>query len=345
MNLSDFNYHLPDERIARFPSPQRTSSRLLCLENKSDSVLHRQFYEVFNLIEEGDLLVLNNTRVIPARLFGQKESGGKVEILVERILDEHRALVHLRSSKSPKQGAIIIFSENIRAEILGRQNDLFELKFLDVDSLLIILEKIGHVPLPPYMNREDVGEDHERYQTVYAKHPGAVAAPTAGLHFDKELLEKLKNKGVEIAFVTLHVGAGTFQPVRVEKIEEHVMHAEYLEVSEEVCEKIKSANAKGKRVIAVGTTSVRCLETAARDGLMKPFTGDTQLFIYPGFQFQCVDVLITNFHLPCSTLLMLVCAFAGYQKIMGAYQEAIEQEYRFFSYGDAMWIERCTNEI
>jgi S-adenosylmethionine:tRNA ribosyltransferase-isomerase len=344
MHLSDFHYQLPENLIAHFPKEKRTDSRLLCVEWKSKIFTHEKFQHILNLISSDDLLVLNNTKVIPARLFGQKETGGKVEVLIERILDEHRVLAHVRASKSPKIESKIIFSENISARILARQDNLFELEFLNANPVLKVLEEIGHIPLPPYINRADETADHHRYQTVYAEHPGAVAAPTAGLHFDEQLLEKLKEKGVEIVFVTLHVGAGTFQPVRVEKIEEHVMHAEYLEVSAEICEKVKATKAKGGRVIAVGTTSVRCLETAAASGVIKPYQGDTQLFIYPGYQFACVDVLITNFHLPCSTLLMLVCAFAGYEKIMAAYQEAINREYRFFSYGDAMWLER-TNEV
>lgn len=338
MNLSDFHYQLPEKLIAHFPKETRTDSRLLCVERDAAMVRHEKFQHIVDLLFPGDLLVLNNTKVIPARLFGQKESGGKVEILIERILDEHRVLAHVRASKSPKIESTIIFSEKSSATILARQDNLFELAFSNTKPVLKVLEEIGHIPLPPYINRPDEISDQQRYQTVYAEHPGAVAAPTAGLHFDEPLLKKLKEKGVDIVFVTLHVGAGTFQPVRVEKIEEHVMHAEYLEVSAEICEKVKATKAKGGRVIAVGTTSVRCLETAAAGGEMKPYQGDTQLFIYPGYKFACVDVLITNFHLPCSTLLMLVCAFAGYEKIMAAYQEAIACEYRFFSYGDAMWL-------
>jgi S-adenosylmethionine:tRNA ribosyltransferase-isomerase len=341
LTLSDFHYDLPPELIAHYPTPERTASRLLCLEN--GLLTHRQFSDLPDLLEPGDLLVMNNTRVIPARLLGHKASGGKVELLVERILDEHRALVHIRASKTPKAGSLLYF-ENITSEVLNKQDELFEVHFVDERPLLEILNIIGHIPLPPYINRPDETADRERYQTVYAKHLGAVAAPTAGLHFDQTLLNKLLNKGVEIAYVTLHVGAGTFQPVRVENIEQHVMHAEYAEVSKETCEKIQLAKINNKRVIAVGTTSVRCLETAARDGKIKPFVGDTQIFIYPEFKFHCVDALITNFHLPQSTLLMLVCAFAGYEQVMNAYQIAIQKLYRFFSYGDAMWITR-QNEI
>jgi S-adenosylmethionine:tRNA ribosyltransferase-isomerase len=342
LTLSNFHYELPPELIANYPTRERTASRLLCLDGMSGDISHKHFYDVLELLNPGDLLVMNNTRVIPARLFGNKESGGKIELLVERILDEHRVLAHIRSSKSPKKDSVLFF-ENIPAKILGRQDNLFIVEFSDSRSVLEILSAIGHIPLPPYIQRPDEQFDQERYQTVYAQHPGAVAAPTAGLHFDQTLLEKIKNKGVEIAFVTLHVGAGTFKPVRVENIEQHVMHAEYIEVSPEVCEKIKQTKANNKRVVAVGTTTMRCLETAAQDGELKPFTGDTRIFIYPGFKFQCVDVLITNFHLPESTLLMLVSAFAGYEHTMQAYKIAVQEKYRFFSYGDAMWISK--NEV
>jgi len=329
MNLSDFYYELPPELIAHYPTPARTASRLLCLEG--NTITHQHFADVIELLVPGDLLVMNNTRVIPARLLGHKASGGRVEVLIERIREDG-VLAHVRASKAPKIGARL--NVGVEVEVIGRENDLFILKFLDPRPVLIILNEIGHMPLPPYIARADENSDRERYQTVYAQQPGAIAAPTAGLHFDETLLKKIKDKGVDIAFVTLHVGAGTFQPVRVENIEDHKMHAEYVEVSEEVCEKVR----KAKRVIAVGTTSVRCLETAAQNGKIQPFKGDTQIFIYPGYQFRCVDVLITNFHLPQSTLLMLVCAFAGYEQAMVAYQEAIKQKYRFYSYGDAMWI-------
>jgi len=344
MKLTDFHYELPPELIAHYPMPERTASRLLCLDNRSHAVTHRQFSDLLELLQAGDLLVLNNTQVIPARLFGHKQSGGKVEILIERLLDTKRALVHLRASKSPKAGTQIILEQQIALKVVGKTNNLFEVEFCSDKPILEILHLIGHIPLPPYMNRADELSDQSRYQTVYAKHPGAVAAPTAGLHFDENLLAQLKTKGVELAFVTLHVGAGTFQPVRVQNIQEHVMHAEYIEVSPEVCLQVKTAKAKGKRVIAVGTTSVRCLETAAKNGEIEPYSGDTQIFIYPGFKFHCVDALITNFHLPESTLLMLVCAFAGYDAVMQAYAEAIKQGYRFFSYGDAMWMEFASHD-
>lgn len=336
MKLNDFYYELPDGQIARYPTAARTGSRLLCLSGKDGALEHKQFADIFALIEPGDLLVLNNTQVIPARLLGQKASGGRVELLVERILDGQRVLAHVRASKAPKEGAVIHFT-GVDAQVLGREDGLFVVEFLDQRPVLEILQAIGHVPLPPYMTRADEQTDWERYQTVYAKHPGAVAAPTAGLHFDQALLDRLVAKGVEIGFVTLHVGAGTFQPVRVENITEHVMHAEYMVVSAEVCAQVKQAKANNKRVIAVGTTAVRCLETAAQTGEIKPFVGDTRIFIYPGYRFQCVDVLLTNFHLPQSTLLMLVCAFAGYENTMRAYEVAVRDRYRFFSYGDAMW--------
>lgn len=343
MLLSNFHYDLPPELIAHYPMPKRTGSRLLCLDGNNGAVAHKYFGDLLDLLEPGDLLVMNNTRVIPARLFGQKESGGKVELLVERMLDEHRVLAHVRASKAPKAGSLIYFdgacgNNRLVGRVIDRDNELFIVEFLDNRSVLEILNTIGHIPLPPYITRPDEKMDQERYQTVYAQQPGAVAAPTAGLHFDQDLLDKIIAKGINIGFVTLHVGAGTFQPVRVENITEHVMHAEYIEVNADVCKKIKQAKANNKRVIAVGTTTVRCLETAARDGELKPFIGDTRIFIYPGYQFHCIDVLITNFHLPQSTLLMLVCAFAGYEQTMSAYKIAVQEQYRFFSYGDAMWV-------
>ncbi len=349
MILSDFDYNLPDELIARYPNVQRSASRLLCLDGSTGVLAHRQFNDIIDLINPGDLLILNNTRVIPARLFGHKASGGKVEILVERILDQQRVLAHVRASKALKNFPIPLSlwervpkagegRGEIFVKVLSRQNDLYEIEFPADKTVLDVLNTFGHMPLPPYLDRPDENIDQERYQTVYAKHLGAVAAPTAGLHFDENLLQQLRDKGVAIDFVTLHVGAGTFQPVRVQNIAEHVMHAEYAEISAEVCEKVRNAKANNKRVIAVGTTSVRCLETAARSGSIQPFMGDTKIFIYPGFKFHCVDAIITNFHLPQSTLLMLVCAFAGYENVMHAYQTAIAEKYRFYSYGDAMWL-------
>jgi S-adenosylmethionine:tRNA ribosyltransferase-isomerase len=338
MRLSDFNYDLPAELIARYPLPQRSASRLLCVNSQTGEIAHRQFTDILSLLQPNDLLVLNNTRVIPARFFAHKESGGKVEVLVERILDDKRVLAHVRSSKSPKPGSFIIFDEQIRFEMLRRQENLFELRCDSEKTVLEIIEKIGQIPLPPYFHREPEESDKERYQTVFAEHKGSVAAPTAGLHFDEELFEKLRVKNIEIAYLTLHVGAGTFAPVKIEEIEKHHMHAEFIEVSESVCEKVRAAKARGGRVIAVGTTSARSLETAARDGEIKAFSGDTDIFIYPGYEFKCVDALITNLHLPGSTLLMLVSALGGYENMMAAYREAVAEKYRFFSYGDAMWI-------
>lgn len=343
LKKSDFNYELPDELIAKYPVAQRTASRLLCLENQSDEIIHRHFHELPELLNAGDLLVFNNTYVVPARLFGEKASGGKIEVLMERILDNHKILAHVRASKSPKPGMHLLFADNISAEVVGRHEDLFEIIFHGEQHVLEILEAIGHIPLPPYINREDELQDKQRYQTVYGEIKGAVAAPTAGLHFDENLLQELRTKEIQTAFITLHVGAGTFLPMRVDNIADHVMHKEYAEISVAVCEQIKQTQKNGGRIIAVGTTSTRVLETAAMSGEIKPFKGDTQLFITPGFQFNCVDAMITNFHLPESTLMMLVCAFAGYEKIMAAYREAVSQQYRFFSYGDAMFLQRNQN--
>lgn len=355
MRVSDFYFDLPDELIARYPMPERRASRLLQLNGENGEITHRTFAEIVDLINPGDLLIFNNTRVIPARMFGRKASGGKIEVLVERLLDETRFLAHIRSSKSPKQGAKLYLGEDklgegngINVQMLARQGSLFELQLTDnSQNLLEVLQQIGHMPLPPYIDRPDEEADQERYQTVYNKVPGAVAAPTAGLHFDDELLAQLKQKGVNFAFVTLHVGAGTFQPVRVEHIEDHHMHAEYVEVSAEVCEAIIATKQAGKRVIAVGTTSVRSVESAAQQAvksgngqLIEPYFADTSIFLYPGKPFYIIDNLITNFHLPESTLIMLVSAFAGLQHTMQAYQSAVQNQYRFFSYGDAMFISK-----
>ena len=340
MRRQDFHYELPDELIAHHPAANRTASRLLVLDGESGNLQHRQFVDVLDLVAPGDVMVFNDTRVIPARVFGQKESGGKVEVLVERVLDRHQVLAHVRSSKAPRVNTAIILEGGTTITVTARREDLFELKFPDGSPALSVLESIGHTPLPPYIDRPDAEADRERYQTVYGKHPGAVAAPTAGLHFDDVLMEKLREKGVKIAFVTLHVGAGTFQPVRAEDIREHKMHSELMEVSEEVCNLIKHAKQAGKRVVAVGTTSVRCLETATGNGEISPFQGETNIFIYPSYKYKTVDALITNFHLPESTLLMLVAAFAGYRHTMNAYREAVANKYRFYSYGDAMFISR-----
>ena len=338
MRVADFSFDLPDALIARHPLAERRASRLLVLDGPTGNLAHLQFADLLEHVRPGVLMVFNNTRVIPARLFGQKASGGKVEILVERVTGTHEVLAHVRASKAPKPGTALLIDGGGQATMVARHETLFELAF--DQPVLPLLERVGHMPLPPYIDRPDETADRERYQTVYAQHAGAVAAPTAGLHFDEPLLEAIRAKGVSTAFVTLHVGAGTFQPVRVERIEDHTMHKEWLEVSAEVVEAIKACKARGGRVIAVGTTSVRSLESAARDGQLKPFSGDTDIFLYPGRPFHVVDALVTNFHLPESTLLMLVSAFAGYPQTMAAYAAAIAGQYRFFSYGDAMFITR-----
>jgi S-adenosylmethionine:tRNA ribosyltransferase-isomerase len=338
MKLSDFRYNLPDELIAQHPLEQRGSSRLLCLERSSGAIADRRFADLPDFLRAGDLLVFNDTRVIPARLHGIKETGGGVEVLVERILDQHTVLAHVRASKSPKAGSWLLLEGEIKVKMLGRDHDLFRLRFPAERPLLELLEEKGHIPLPPYIERQDEGEDRERYQTVYASRPGAVAAPTAGLHFDQAMLAQLQTLGVQSAHVTLHVGAGTFQPVRCDDIRQHRMHSEYLEVSTQVCEQVQQTRADGGRVIAVGTTSVRSLEAASQGGTLQPMCGETDIFIYPGYEFRTVDAMLTNFHLPESTLLMLVSAFGGYEQVMAAYRHAVEQHYRFFSYGDAMFV-------
>ena len=343
MRLTDFSFELPESLIAHYPQAQRSACRLLSLDGPTGDLTHGTFTDLLDKLNPGDLLVFNNTRVIPARLFGRKASGGKIEVLVERMLDDHRVLAHIRASKAPKPGAELLLGddESVNATMTARHDALFEVQFNDERPVLDILNSIGHMPLPPYIERPDEASDRELYQTVYSEKPGAVAAPTAGLHFDEPLLARLREKGVEMAFVTLHVGAGTFQPVRVESIEDHVMHSEYAEVPQDVVDAVLAAKARGNKVVAVGTTSVRSLESAAQaatDAPIAPFFGDTQIFIYPGYQYQVIDALVTNFHLPESTLIMLVSAFAGYQHTMNAYREAVKAEYRFFSYGDAMFI-------
>lgn len=345
MNVKDFSFELPDELIARYPQPERSASRLLNLDGTSGNVMHQQFKDIVGHLNAGDLLVFNDTRVIPARMLGEKVSGGKVEVLVERIVDEHRVLAHLRSNRSPKVGVRMILEGAVEVEMLGRQDALFELYFHTAEAVLDVLETYGHMPLPPYIDRPDEDSDRERYQTVYNKKPGAVAAPTAGLHFDDAILAQLQQKGVEFAYVTLHVGAGTFQPVRVDSIEDHHMHSEYAEVPEATVQAIAAAKARGGRVVAVGTTSVRSLESAAQAAKqvgtpLQPFFADTDIFIYPGYEFQLVDAMVTNFHLPESTLIMLVSAFAGRDHVLNAYAEAVKEQYRFFSYGDAMFVTR-----
>lgn len=340
MRRSDFSYDLPSELIAQQPAPERSASRLLCLDGDDGLLEDRRFRELPGLLRPNDLLVFNDTRVIPARLHGKKSSGGKVEVLVERLREGRRLLAHVRAGKAPKPGGRLRLEDAIDVEVLGRDGDLFELLVLGDEPLPVLLERHGHMPLPPYIARADESSDHERYQTVFARQPGAVAAPTAGLHFDEEVLQEIRSRGVDTVFVTLHVGAGTFQPLRVDDVREHRMHAEWLSVSAEVCAKINETRVRGDRVIAVGTTVARSLESAAAEGTLIPFEGETRLFIYPGYHFKVVDAMVTNFHLPESTLLMLVCAFAGYDHVMRAYRHAVQQGYRFFSYGDAMFITR-----
>jgi S-adenosylmethionine:tRNA ribosyltransferase-isomerase len=338
MQRNDFHYHLPAGLIASHPVETRSSSRLLYLDPETEALADKRFTDILELLEQGDLLVFNDTRVIPARLFGTKASGGRVELLIERVTGAHSALAHVRASKSPAIGTRLLLEGEVSARVAGREGDLFRVDFPDDREVLELLECYGHIPLPPYLRREDAEQDRQRYQTIYARVPGAVAAPTAGLHFDDLVMGRLAQRGIETAFVTLHVGAGTFQPVRVDNIEDHVMHQESLEVGADVCRKIAETRRRGGRVVAVGTTVVRSLEWAAQSGEIVPFRGETSLFITPGYRFRCVDALLTNFHLPESTLLMLVCAFAGQQRVMSAYRHAIEAGYRFYSYGDAMFI-------
>ncbi|MBI3570618.1 MAG: tRNA preQ1(34) S-adenosylmethionine ribosyltransferase-isomerase QueA [Gammaproteobacteria bacterium] len=371
MRKSDFNYSLPPELVAQYPASPRTASRLLHLDGASGVIRDLRFTDLPSLLQAGDLLVFNDTRVIPARLFGNKNSGGRIEVLIERFHDAQRALAQIRSSKPPKPGQKLLLEGDVSAVVQGRAGEFYEIVFDTELPAMEILDRIGHVPLPPYIDRADESADRERYQTVYARHRGAVAAPTAGLHFDEAMLKRLSEMGVESAFVTLHVGAGTFQPLRVNDVREHRMHAEYLSVPPSACDKIReylsvppsacdkisAAKKENRRVVAVGTTVVRALETAAqgranvaggrtpgvtaaRDGRVKPFEGETDIFIYPGYRFRIVDALLTNFHLPESTLLMLVCAFGGTEQVLGAYRHAVEQKYRFYSYGDAMFVAR-----
>jgi S-adenosylmethionine:tRNA ribosyltransferase-isomerase len=340
MKKSDYYYRLPEHLIAQRPLPERSASRLLHLDSAQAQITDKHFSDIIDLVSSDDLLVFNNTKVIPARLFGQKATGGKVEILIERILGSDQALTHIKASKSPKPDSVILLEQGHICRVLGRDNDLFHLSFQSDKSLLEILTQIGHIPLPPYIDREDDEIDITRYQTVFAQEEGAVAAPTAGLHFSEAILDALKAKGVNSTFVTLHVGSGTFQPVRVEDLSQHIMHKEYFAVREETVEAVEQARARGGRVIAIGTTVVRALESASQSGRLSAGFGDTELFITPGYQFKSVDAMLTNFHLPESTLLMLVSAFSGYENIMKAYQHAIEQQYRFFSYGDAMLLSR-----
>ena len=338
MQVADFSFHLPDELIARYPAEERTASRLMRLHGATGEVEHGQFCDILGFLQAGDLLVLNNTKVIPARLFGSKESGGKIEVLVERMLDDRRLLAHVRSSRSPKPGSRLLLEGAVWATMVARHDALFELRLEGEEKALDVLQRLGHMPLPPYIDRPDETADRERYQTVFGERHGAVAAPTAGLHFDDALLASIRAKGVRIVTITLHVGAGTFLPVKVERIEDHHMHGEIIEVSDEVAQAVKDTRVNGGRVVAVGTTSVRALEAASAEGEIATFAGETHIFIYPGYQFRSVDAMITNFHLSESTLLMLVSAFAGRDKVLAAYAAAVAQQYRFFSYGDAMLV-------
>ncbi|MGH8651956.1 MAG: tRNA preQ1(34) S-adenosylmethionine ribosyltransferase-isomerase QueA [Gammaproteobacteria bacterium] len=338
MHRGDFSYHLPEALIAQHPSPARTQSRLLVLDGGSDAIKDKLFYELPSLLSPGDLLVFNDTRVVKARLFAHKPTGGEVEVLVERVVNGAAMLAQIRANKAPKAGASLLFQGGIKAQVFGRNGELFELRFEGEQDPYAVMQAIGQVPLPPYIRRSAGQDDELRYQTVFARIPGAVAAPTAGLHFDSSLLETLRRGGVNFAFITLHVGYGTFQPLRVEQIEDHRLHKERVEVPAQTCALVAETRRDKKRVIAVGTTVVRALETAAKTGIPQPLQGETDLFIFPGYRFRCVDAMITNFHLPGSSLLMLVCAFAGRERVLSAYRHAVAQGYRFFSYGDAMFI-------
>lgn len=333
MYRQDFHFDLPDELIAQYPLANRSDSRLLHYSRETGQYGHHQFKQLPDLLEPGDLLVMNNSKVIPARFFGTKETGGRIEFLIERLLSDNTFLAHIKASKTPRSGMKVYLEKNWQVRIIEKQNDLYYCQAEgDIDTLL---QEVGHIPLPPYIDRSDEGLDSDRYQTVYAMHKGSVAAPTAGLHFDDDVLSKLKEKGIQLAYSTLHVGAGTFRPVRCHALADHVMHYEQFVVSEALCDAVNTAKANNQRVIAVGTTAMRSLESAASDGRLTPCSGDTNIFIYPGYQFKICDGLLTNFHLPESTLLMLVAALIGHAETMALYQEAVLQRYRFFSYGDA----------
>ncbi len=338
MRTTEFDFDLPQHLIAQHPSALRGASRLLHVG--AAGIADRVFADLPLLLQEHDVLVLNDTRVLKARLFGQKETGGQVEVLVERILNEHEVLAQVRASKTPKSGSRFVLADSVNVTVLGREGEFFHLRFEGDTPVDWVLERHGKLPLPPYITHAAGDEDEERYQTVFAREKGAVAAPTAGLHFDEAMLQTLRDKGVTLAYVTLHVGAGTFQPVRAEKIKDHIMHSERYSVPQATLDAIAKAQANGGRVVSVGTTSLRALESAAAGGALQAGSGETNIFITPGYRFRVVDVLLTNFHLPRSTLLMLVCAFGGVERMFAAYRHAVAQEYRFFSYGDAMLIER-----
>ncbi len=341
MRTTDFDFNLPEELIAQFPAAERSASRLLRLDGKSGHLSDDWFRDLPEFLGPDDLIILNDTRVIKARLNGEKASGGKVEVMVERVIDNHRLLAQIRASRSPKPGSRLHIAGAFEAEVIERQDDLFLLEVLSPTPAIELIDRYGNLPLPPYISHAAGQHDEERYQTVFAREPGAVAAPTAGLHFDEAMIQRLRASGIAIAYVTLHVGAGTFQPVRVDNIQEHKMHSELYSVPQATVEAIRQARDRGGKVTAVGTTVLRALESAARGGELHAGSGETDIFITPGYRFQVVERLLTNFHLPKSTLLMLVSAFAGKEHIMHAYRHAIEARYRFFSYGDAMLIERA----
>lgn len=340
MKLNDFNFDLPPDLIAKFPLAKRSGSRLLTLNNPTGEISHGHFSDIIDQLNEHDLLIFNDTKVIPARLFGKKKTGGLVEILIERILDNQRILTQMRVSKPLKIGDKIYIGKDICFMLRERCGAFFELllEYPTQIPLIELIEQVGEIPLPPYLHRSPNDVDKIRYQTIYAQHNGSVAAPTAGLHFDDSLMASLKTKKIEMGFLTLHIGAGTFAPIRTENIKDHKMHSERFSISERLCAQIKAARKRGGRIIAVGTTTLRALESASRGGEIQPYCGETNIFIYPGYHFNCVDVLITNLHLPSSTLILLVAAFAGIEHVRRAYQAAIEQRYRFYSYGDAMWV-------
>ena len=338
MKRSDFHYDLPAALIAQQPLAERADSRLLVADPRDKSLRDAGFRDLPDLLRAGDLLVFNDTRVIPARVFGRKDSGGEVEILLERITGSHTVLAQVRASKALRAGRSIALADGTVVRVLGREGEFQSLRFESSDSLDAILARVGHMPLPPYIKRADEAADKERYQTVYATQPGAVAAPTAGLHFDPPMLDRLRAMGVDFGYITLHIAAGTFQPLRCEDIGDHVMHREWLQVGAGLIEQVRAARARGCRVVAIGTTVVRALETASQGGVLQPFAGDTQIFIVPGHRFVSIDALVTNFHLPESTLVMLVAAFAGREFVLDAYRHAVERGYRFFSYGDAMFL-------
>lgn len=340
MRTLDFDFYLPSHLIAQYPLPNRSESRLLEVNAQDGSIKDNLFQQIGEQFEAGDVLVLNDTKVIKARLFGQKATGGQIEVMIDRVLSPQEAYAQIKSSRSPKAGSLLHLAGEMQAEVLGRVQDMFHIRLLGEQSWYDFLEQYGQLPLPPYIEHAADARDDSRYQTVFAKHAGAVAAPTAGLHFDERLLQSLMDKGVHVRYVTLHVGAGTFQPVKVDNIAEHHMHSEVYHLPEETISTILAARAAGKRVTAVGTTSLRTLESAAHAGKLFAHHGDTDIFITPGFEFKLVDRLITNFHLPKSTLMMLVSAFGGYELMREAYAHAIAQSYRFFSYGDAMLITR-----